>query len=98
MMKYFVPVKTWLFGMKRYLYMDAREEYHADSLFRKHGITRMIFGKEWISPDKKYCLIYVWVAKKQAKQFEAAIEEMPDRMRLLGYSDYCEVWESIFRK
>lgn len=81
---------------KLFAYMDTADTYRADPLFRKYQVKVRI-KQEWQSLDGRYCLIFCSVPKKQAPLFEKAMEELPKRMKLLGYDDYADRWHRTVR-
>lgn len=96
-MKYYVPLKTKTCRREHFLYMDGATEYHFDSLLQKYHVHARFKNQEYISPDKKYRFIVVSVPKNEIDQFKRAIVELPDRMELLGYSDYRERWDQMMK-
>ena len=96
-MDYFIPVKKFSPTHKYFMYMDAADEYHADSLLRKHNVHAKFFGNEWCSPEGRYRFLYCSVPKAEVGRFEKAMSELPTRMLLLGYEDYIDSWERMVK-
>lgn len=65
------------------------DEYLADNLFIKHQVT-VRFGPEYMSPDSKYRVIFCSIRKRDEQAFLKAMEELPNKMLLLGHTDYPE--------
>lgn len=90
----YIELSGWQPFRKMFAYMDAADSYRADELLRKYKL-KVIFKNEWTSPEGRYRMIFCSVPKKQAEQFKEAMEQMPDRMLLLGYDDYSEYWTQM---
>ena len=78
----------------KYLYADTRN-YSADSLFNRHKIP-VKFSEEFINKDEKYILVSCKVRRKYRAAFKTAMEELSDKMALLGHSDYDQFCEKLF--
>ena len=82
-----------------FAFLDV-ETYAADQLFIQHQVT-VQFIREYGKPDCPYRIILCKVRRRDAERFHAAMEELPDKLRLLGYADYLEVcrtlWENVER-
>lgn len=63
-------------------------KYKADLIFVKNRI-RVTFLKEY-KKDEKYILIMCRVKKKDSETFISCMEELKNKMILLGYTDYPE--------
>lgn len=87
----YIELSGWKPFRKMFAYMDAADSYRADELLRKYKL-KVKFKNEWTSPEGRYRMIFCTVPKKQAEQFKEAMEQMPDRMLLLGYDDYTKYW------
>ena len=76
------------------------EPYAADQLFIQHQVT-VHFVREYGKPGRPYRIVLCKVHKRDADRFRAAMTELPDKLRLLGYADYLEVcrtlWENVER-
>lgn len=90
----YIELSGWQPFRKMFAYMDAANSYRADELLRKYKL-KVKFKNEWTSPEGRYRMIFCAVPKKQAEQFKEAMEQMPDRMLLLGYDDYSEYWTQM---
>lgn len=75
----------------RYLYFDLNvdEDYVADSLFYKRDIP-VKFKTELAKDGDKYRAIFCKVKRKYSKDFEEALQELKNKMALLGHLDYEE--------
>lgn len=76
-----------------YAFVDT-EEYLADQLFVQHRV-RVNFGAEYSSPGHKYRIIMCSCRKKDTPSFEKSIQELPNKMLLLGHTDYIEFSENM---
>ena len=76
-----------------YAFVDS-EEYLADQLFVQHRV-RVHFGAEYSSPEHKYRIIMCSCRKKDVPLFEEALQELPNKMLLLGHTDYIEFSENL---
>ena len=79
-----------------YMYIDVNRDhdYIADSLFYKRKIP-VHFKDEMVRDEDKYRIIFCKIRKKYRKQFEDALEELKNKMHLLGYTDYEEYCERL---
>lgn len=80
----------------RYFYADT-PNYSADSLFCRHKIP-VKFSEEYVKKDEKYILVSCKVRRKYRAAFKTAMEELSDKMALIGHSDYDEFCEKLFSK
>ncbi len=94
-MNYFVPIRVFDPTHKHFMYMDAADEYHADSLFQKNNVHVRFLKGEYISPDGRYRFIRCRVPKSEVGRFEKAISELPTKMSLLGYENYIDYWQQM---
>lgn len=94
-MNYYVPIKKFSPTHRYFMYMDAADEYHADSLFQKHGVRVRFLKREWISPEGRYRFVYCAVPKSEVGRFEKAMSELPTKMLLLGYENYIDYWQKM---
>jgi hypothetical protein len=94
-MNYFVPVHTLNPTRKAFMYMDAADEYHADSLLQKNNVHAKFSDNVFVSPDGRYRFVFCTIPKAEVGRFEKAIGELPSRMLLLGYEDYIDTWERM---
>lgn len=77
-----------------YAYMDT-DAYLADQLFIKHQV-RVHFREEYARDDSPYRVIFCHVRKQDQERFLAALKELPDKMMLLGYTDYLDACRAIW--
>lgn len=68
--------------------------YLADSLFSQKKI-RLRFKEEFTREDSPYRMIVCRVHKRDVGKFEEAMEQLKDKMLLLGYKDYGETCRRI---
>ena len=78
-----------------FAFLDT-EDYLADGLFIKQQV-RVYFGDELAKPDIPYRVIFCHVRKWDEKRFQAAMEELSNKMLLCGHTDYfggcSDTWE-----
>ena len=96
-MNYFIPIRKASPTRKYFMYMDAADEYHADSLFEKNNVHIRFMDKVFVSPDGRYRFVYCSVPKAEVGRFEKAISELPARMLILGYENYIDYWEEMMK-
>ena len=79
-----------------YMYFDLNvdEGQVADSLFYKRNIP-IKFGDEFAKENDKYKAIFCKIKRKYMKDFEEALEELKNKMDLLGHLDYEEYCMNI---
>ena len=82
-----------------YMYIDLNvdENYVADSLFYKRDIP-VKFKDEWSKDEDKYRVIFCKVRKKYKAKFEEALEELKNKMALLGHIDYEDYCNDLFNQ
>ena len=80
----------------KFFYADS-PDYRADSLFYRHKIP-VKYGEEFINDNEKYIIVTCRVRKKYRDTFRKALEELPNKMALLGHNDYAEFCEQFFTK
>lgn len=73
----------------QYLYFDT-EDHLADKVFIKNKVF-VKFGKEYAKNGEKYRIIFCEISKKNVDKFLKSIDELKDKMLLLGFTDY-EEW------
>ena len=82
-----------------FAFLDV-EPYAADQFFIQRQVT-VHFVREYGKPGCPYHVILCKVRKRDADRFHAAMAELPDKLRLLGHTDYLEVcrtlWENVER-
>ncbi len=96
-MNYFIPIKKASPTRKYFMYMDAADEYHADSLFQKNNVHIRFMDKVFVSPEGRYRFVYCSIPKAEVGRFEKAMGELPTRMLLLGYEDYIDYWAKMMK-
>lgn len=96
-MTYWISIKTHSPTTRCFMYMDAADEYHADSLFQKNTVHVKFLGREYISPDGRYRFVTCRIPKSEVGRFEKAMGELPTKMLLLGYEDYIDRWEKMMQ-
>lgn len=69
-----------------YAFIDS-QDYLADQLFVKHKV-KVDFGKEYRHEGSNYLVIFCKVRKTQEKEFIQALEELENKMLLMGHRDY----------
>ena len=77
-----------------YAYMDT-DAYLADQLFIKHQV-RVHFREEYALDDSPYRVIFCHVRKRDQERFLEALNELPGKMMLLGYTDYLDACRAIW--
>ena len=77
-----------------YAYMDT-DAYLADQLFIKHQV-RVHFREEYVRDGSPYRVIFCHVRKRDQERFLAALNELPGKMMLLGYTDYLDACRAIW--
>ena len=78
-------------------YLDGADAYRADPLFTQYGL-RVKFESEFLTPEGNYKVIICRVPKRQVALFHKAMEQMPRRMALFGYTDYTTYWDNFVSK
>ena len=76
-----------------FAFLDT-DAYLADQLFIKHQV-RVHFCEEYVRGDSPYRVIFCHVRKRDRARFQAALEELPKKMMLLGYIDYLDVCRAL---
>ncbi len=77
-----------------FVFLDT-DAYLADQLFIKHQV-RVHFHEEYVRGDSPYRAIFCHVRKRDRERFQAALEELPKKMMLLGYIDYLDVCHALW--
>ena len=77
-----------------FVFLDT-DAYLADQLFIKHQV-RVHFHEEYVRGDSPYRAIFCHVRKRDRERFQAALEELPKKMMLLGYIDYLDVCRALW--
>ena len=96
---FYQKLDRWSLFYDYFAFLDI-EPYAADQLFTQHQVT-VHSVREYGKPDCPYRIILCKVRRRDAGRFHAAMAELPDKLRLLGYADYLEVcrtlWENVER-
>ncbi len=77
-----------------FAFLDT-DAYLADQLFIKHQV-RVHFCEEYVRGDSPYRVIFCHVRKRDRARFQAALEELPKKMMLLGHTDYLDVCGALW--
>lgn len=91
--KNYISIAQPSFWYRHFCYID-RKEYYADDLFIKHKL-RVWFYKEMHRQDTGYVIIFCKVRKCDENLFFKAMEELINKMILLGHTDYSDFCEHI---
>ena len=79
-----------------YAYMDT-DAYLADQLFVKQKV-KVDFGKEYSQEGSDYLVIFCRVRKTKEKEFIRALEELKNKMLLMGHKDYLSFCADMKKK
>ena len=78
-----------------FMYIDRYPDYAADSIFNELDLNYKIRA-EYENPEHpKYRTIIISVKRRQAKDFELAMEKLQNKMLILGEKDYEETSNTI---
>lgn len=91
--KNYISIAQPSFCYRHFCYID-RKEYYADDLFIKHKL-RVWFYKEMHRQDTGYVIIFCKVRKCDETLFFKAMEELINKMILLGHTDYPDFYGHI---
>ena len=91
-----IPLEKFSFRYRYFCFVDVKE-YLADALFMKHKV-RVWFRKEAQKPNNNYVFIFCKVKKGEEGKFLEALEELKNKMLLMGYLDYQKFCEDFFGK
>lgn len=80
-----------------YTYVDTSYNYLADALFIKHKVP-VKFIKEYVRRGFKYSIIFCKISKKDNDNFLKALEELPNKMLLMGNRDYIDFCEYLNKR
>ena len=82
-----------------YAYIDLNTDsgYVADSLFYRRRI-KVGFMEEMSRDDEKYRVIFCRIRKKDREVFEKALAEIPNKMNLLGHTDYEAYCDTLMKE
>lgn len=96
---YYQPIERFSLVYAYFAFLDT-DAYLADQLFIKHQV-RVHFREEYMRDDSPYRVIFCRVRKRDRARFLAALEELPKKMLLLGYTDYLDtcyaLWGECYR-
>ena len=87
----FIPIEKFSFRYKYFFFIDTKS-YLADALFIKYKV-RVWFKQEYCKEKNEFVFIFCKVRKNDVEKFTNALEELKDKMLLLGhsnYQDFCE--------
>lgn len=84
--KNYISIKKASLRYQYFCFIDTNE-YLADRLFINHKV-RVHFQNEAYRPDIDYVFIFCKVKKRDVSEFLEALEELKNKMILLGHSDY----------
>lgn len=90
-MKNYVELYNRFAWRKSFMYVDT-EDYNADQLFIQHKV-RVRFKCEYGKKKCNYIMIFASCRKSDWDKAKAALEELPNKMLIMGhndYEDYCE--------
>jgi hypothetical protein len=76
-----------------YAYFDVKE-YYADNIFidRKLEVKFLFeYGKE----NERYVIIFCKIRKRDASEFESAMNDLENKMLLCGFYDYMEHCQNL---
>ena len=76
-----------------YAFLDT-DAYLADQLFIKHQVW-VCFREEYVRNGSPYRVIFCRVRKRDEERFLSALEELPNKMMLLGYTDYLDACRTL---
>ena len=87
------------FGGKFYLYYAYIDtyDYLCDPIFNKREVL-VKFGNEYRRKDEKYTIIFCKIRKKYKEQFEKSMEELTNKMLILGHTDYEEYCNMVIKE
>ena len=96
--KNFLKLKTNPLFKAKYVYFDTIEndKYLADQIFINNDLN-VKFGKEFAKDNERFIIIAAKVSKKDTEKFEKCMEELYDKMILMGYEEYPEFCESTMK-
>lgn len=94
---YYLYLGSWLRVNYAYIDLNTDSDYVADSLFYRHKV-RVGFMDEMVRDGEKYRVIFCRIRKKDREAFEKALAEIPNKMNLLGHTDYEAYCEDLMKK
>lgn len=93
--KNYLNLNKFSFRYNYYAFVDTTE-YFADMIFVKNKLTVSFMNKEMRKPGTEYVVVFCKVRKKDAHVFRASMEELEQKMMLMGYSDYLDFSTTSF--
>ena len=75
--------------MYNYFCFVDTNKYLADGIFKRRKINVKL-GNEYGRDDSNYVIVFCRAKKKDREEFEAAMEELEQKMLILGHKDYME--------
>lgn len=90
----YIKLQSWRPFTCQYMFIDT-EEYLADKLFIKYRVP-VHFGNEFVNEKSRYRVIVCRIRKHHEKYFKEALAALPDKMSLMGYTDYPEYCKELF--
>lgn len=90
----YIKLRSWRPFSCQYVFLDTKE-YLADRLFISHKIP-VRFGSEYVNKKSKYVVIFCRIRKWNEEQFKEALAALPDKMLLMGYTDYADFCKELF--
>lgn len=92
-MKNYVDIYSCIPWVKKFMYIDTRD-YLADALFAEKRIP-MKFKGEFVKSGCKYIIVSASCPKKYWEVVLSALRELPDKMLLLGNTDYEDMCNTL---
>lgn len=90
----YIKLRNWRPFTCQYMFLDT-EDYLADKLFIRHKVA-VDFGTEYVNKESGYVVITCRIRKWHEKQFREALAALPDKMLLLGHTDYADSCKELF--
>ncbi len=90
--------KPFKFGRKTFAYID-KIPYRADRIFLNHNL-KVKFEQEFANPKSDYLFVTISIRPKDEKIFLDCMDELKNKMLILGDSDYeeeCLKWQEILQ-
>lgn len=95
-MKNYIKLKQLSLFYNHFCYVDT-DKYLADKLFINNKV-KVHFNHEFKRGSNKYVLIFCKVNKKDTDRFLKSLEELPNKMLLMGNTDYEEFCNTYLPK
>ena len=70
-----------------YIYADTKD-YSADHILYTNGIRKIKFMQELHCTENDYAVILCRIRRKYEKAFIKSMEELKNKLLILGYTDY----------